>query len=759
MPRSFGTTNAAPYASAPPVGAAGDTYFNTTSKTLFLSDGTQWIMVQGGGGAGGTTVAVAADFRRAGAVPSASGNTHVRIPMDTLVSTAGGAVASVSSTAPTGAYDYWCDGNGVVHVGVAGMYLVVGIESASGTTPGGSAWITIGKSLATSISPSDPAGFQVAARTVLANIGFATSIVVWQGYLNVGDWVDTGIIIGTAYTLNQVTANNANTDPYVPALHISRLSAGLQGPAGATGPQGPDVALALSSYLFSGIGAGPVPSGSAGYWAVSAPVRATNFTVSASNSGLSTANSVFCQQAGRYFVRVEATISNTATMVTANYMTISLRQQRGATLVENRDIVCSILGSWGTAMATAIFDMQVGDHILINSQTDAAGRSVDGRSYIEVIPVGGSKGDPGAVGPPGGTFDGFRRRSSAASPISIPNATATAFTFDTVVDTQGGSTYAWDPTNLWITIPADGVYYIQATVQGNNQVWSATNVYLDLRVNGNTVALQYPSGSSFDSMECTTEMVLHAGDHVQVFIYGNLGTTVQVRSQTPSAGAPMSPTLSIWRSGTGVQGATGPQGAQGIQGAAGTGTGLNMRGEWNTVTAYAPNDVVSRNGVAFLAMQSSTNVDPGSLPAGSFAAISDLQAQIGNIGKTSNFYPVWRQAGAILPYTNVHAWYARVGEWVLVYVSTYFTGAGAAGNLSMDLPVPHRAESVNFNSLPGSVYIYNASGNNYGMWATGGQAGVSTVIYMALGANYYGTAVASGHMVSGVFMYPAPPGV
>lgn len=42
MPRSYGTTNAAPYASAPAVGAAGDTYYNTANKTLYVSDGTAW---------------------------------------------------------------------------------------------------------------------------------------------------------------------------------------------------------------------------------------------------------------------------------------------------------------------------------------------------------------------------------------------------------------------------------------------------------------------------------------------------------------------------------------------------------------------------------------------------------------------------------------------------------------------------------------------------------------------------------------------
>jgi Chaperone of endosialidase len=40
--RAYGITNAAPYASAPAVGAAGDTYWNTTTKVLYVSDGTAW---------------------------------------------------------------------------------------------------------------------------------------------------------------------------------------------------------------------------------------------------------------------------------------------------------------------------------------------------------------------------------------------------------------------------------------------------------------------------------------------------------------------------------------------------------------------------------------------------------------------------------------------------------------------------------------------------------------------------------------------
>src|SRR5262252_358756 len=57
MPRTYGTTNAAPYAAAPAVGPAGDTYYNTANKSLYLSDGTAWNPDQGP-----ELVTVATDF-------------------------------------------------------------------------------------------------------------------------------------------------------------------------------------------------------------------------------------------------------------------------------------------------------------------------------------------------------------------------------------------------------------------------------------------------------------------------------------------------------------------------------------------------------------------------------------------------------------------------------------------------------------------------------------------------------------------------
>jgi hypothetical protein len=45
VPRTYGITNVAPWASAPAVGNAGDTYWNTANKTLYASDGTAWNAV------------------------------------------------------------------------------------------------------------------------------------------------------------------------------------------------------------------------------------------------------------------------------------------------------------------------------------------------------------------------------------------------------------------------------------------------------------------------------------------------------------------------------------------------------------------------------------------------------------------------------------------------------------------------------------------------------------------------------------------
>lgn len=87
--RSYGTTNALPYAAAPAVGLAGDTYWNTTDKSLYISDGTAWNKV--GPGTGGP--------------PSggASGDLSGSYPGPTVLKSAGNFTVGAQLLAITGA--------------------------------------------------------------------------------------------------------------------------------------------------------------------------------------------------------------------------------------------------------------------------------------------------------------------------------------------------------------------------------------------------------------------------------------------------------------------------------------------------------------------------------------------------------------------------------------------------------------------------------------------------------------------------------
>lgn len=66
MPRSYGSTNAQQFASAPAVGIAGATYYNTTNSTLYVSNGTAWVALGAGGGAAEVNVSTGGPSPRAG---------------------------------------------------------------------------------------------------------------------------------------------------------------------------------------------------------------------------------------------------------------------------------------------------------------------------------------------------------------------------------------------------------------------------------------------------------------------------------------------------------------------------------------------------------------------------------------------------------------------------------------------------------------------------------------------------------------------
>lgn len=204
--RSYGITNVAPYATAPAVGAAGDTYYNTTSKSLFLSDGVGWNAISSGG-------SVSFDgFTRYGAsgtvdtsVATATGNNIVAFPV--LGESAG------SSYTANGA-------NTLFTIPSNGVYDLSAQVTATST-----AWPS---------SPQAPwLGLQlngnILARTY-GNGGFTyeSLIISEQRYLYAGDQVGVIMFTSVASQYRVKSPTNVN-DPQSP--HFSVWRAG-SGPAG-----------------------------------------------------------------------------------------------------------------------------------------------------------------------------------------------------------------------------------------------------------------------------------------------------------------------------------------------------------------------------------------------------------------------------------------------------------------------------------------------------------------------------------------------
>jgi hypothetical protein len=103
--RQSGITNVAPWSAAPTVGPAGDTYFNTTNKMLYVSDGTAWNPVAANPGSGSLIGIIA--YGASMAAPAAG----AKLPLDTVVGGNASWLANSRVVIPTG-------------VGAAGLYLI-----------------------------------------------------------------------------------------------------------------------------------------------------------------------------------------------------------------------------------------------------------------------------------------------------------------------------------------------------------------------------------------------------------------------------------------------------------------------------------------------------------------------------------------------------------------------------------------------------------------------------------------------------------
>jgi hypothetical protein len=734
MPRAYGTTNAAPYAAAPAVGAAGDTYFNTTSKLTFISDGTQWIAMGGAGGSGGPS----AVYRYNGTDPTsiASGT----VVLNTLHEARNGAAAYVSDSPPVG-YDFTLLSTGWVTVGKAGWYMVRAQAMTGSNVATAGSWISIRKNVpAPDFPDAEVAGITVCTKAMFVAIAYSSVNVVWMGWLKVGDQV--AMYQSATQNLAVPPPGTAHgNDPFGPTLTIAAVT-GATGAAGAPGL--PGNAAVTGGFFYGSPSVGLALTGGTNSPITWTCLNGGSFTplIAAQGAALSPT------QAGRYLVSAQITVSNGAAASAWCIAQIEHYNSGGA-LIATRQVVGPGCGAnnYTQVDVSGVFDMVVGDYVRVIVNPNAAG-NLDGRSFVEITPVGGATGPQGpdvtAV-----QSSWFYGQGNASTPNFTAN-TYNAIQWNTLIN--NGFTLA----NPNVTITRAGKYRVATQVSGYANANSGSILSTRITQYDSTATVKVQrvtqgvlpnfSGGWFAGT-CEAILDCAVGDIIQVAIQPNV---VCVFDSADSW-------LEITPIG-GVKGDAGPIGPTGAPGA-GAGTGFVARGDWVNTTAYNPMEVVTKNGVAFLAMAASTGVDPGSLPAGSFAAISDVLASIAAIGKQLTWVPAVHQPSnaAAIPITINSAWYSRIGEWVIGEFSLSITGSGTAGQFfALDLPVPIRTNPSGMAMNIGTAYVYQA-GNNYPILYQSG--GNQNQVFFALGSNYMSTQLVNGNNMSGYFVYLAPVGV
>lgn len=723
MPRAYGTTNAAPYAAAPAVGASGDTYFNTTSKLMYLSDGTQWIAIQSGGSGAtfdGFTRTHASATGATDTTMAIPGATYTDIPLALAIDALG------STYTPNGT-------NTRFAVPADGVYdLSAHISAAAAGWPAASGlWWAITVN-----------GLVLERTYTNGGQAYESSVIALQRYLRAGDLVAIMVYSGTATTIRVLGASGAygaTSDARQPYLSVWRAGTG---PTGPTGPAGG--LLGTTGYYYGYATGFGVAAGSLTPITWNTQGVISGFTPALGGSGVAITATI----AGRYKVDAQITIANGAT-ATAYFVCRLEHYNAVGTLLAQRDVVGPgvAASAYSEADVSGVFNMAVGDYVRALFQP-AQAANLDARTWIEVTPVGGAKGDTGATGP-----DVTAAQSSWFYAQGNTGQNLPANTFTTILwgapFLNNGFTFTNGAAEVYFTRAGKYRVAAQLTFSASGSPTASTCRVVHYNSTGTILRDQWVTGQGATAGWGAAESELIAdaavGDFVRVFCDPS-GVTAATFANTRSA-------LEITPVG-GVKGDTGATGATGAAGA-GAGTGFVARGEWSNAVAYNPMEVVTKNGVAFLAMAGSTNVDPGSLPAGSFTAVSDLQASIAAIGKILTWTPVFRQ-GVALAVNVASAWYARIGEWVIGEFNLAFASSGTAGqSLQMDLPVPLRNVTGGGGAQTIGEAFFYAGANQYPTML----APSVNYTQFAIGTAYYTTQVLNSHNMSGFFMYPAPVGV
>lgn len=203
MPRTYGTTNLAPYAAAPAVGNAGDAYYNTGAKRLYLSDGSVWNP-QAGLPAGGSASQVLSkidgtDYNTQWTPTASAPTTSALIIRDS----AGRAQVQDPAAAQDITSKQYVDGHDMPSAGSTGQALIKASASNYATQ-----WATIQAARSTGATI-------LGATTVAAGTSNVINLAASLG--NVPITLPTGPPLGTVISFIRIDNNQFTSTPQITA--------------------------------------------------------------------------------------------------------------------------------------------------------------------------------------------------------------------------------------------------------------------------------------------------------------------------------------------------------------------------------------------------------------------------------------------------------------------------------------------------------------------------------------------------------------
>jgi hypothetical protein len=431
MSRSFGTTNAAPYANPPSVGAAGDTYFNTTNKTLYLSDGTQWIQVQGGGGA-----------------------------VTSLGPSAGQAILAdrTTSTANT-----WLDWGSPITLPAASVPPGIGPITVLALVTGSANEFTQTQMLPqvrVAISMDNGATWSYGSVAQEAPVGmnslFINRTPVTHSHVLTG--TPTAAVLVKAQVQSDKTSSVFNAGQL--SWWLGTGAVGPQGPQGPTGPPGTDPTSFLASYFTGNVNVTGSALPASTWTQLGYTLQgATGFTVTGSGGV-----NIVASQAGRYLVLINlGGYGSTVNVPRVDYR-IDTKTAAGATKVSRQISGQSEQAGWNVSgFASAVVDLLAGEYVNIYIFPNAAGHVVDyggAYSWVSVVPIGGPQGPVGPTGPDIAAAQSSYFYATAVGPLSVQ--TLTPVTWGTTIIANGFSGTAA------IVAANTGRYRVAAQISGSN---------------------------------------------------------------------------------------------------------------------------------------------------------------------------------------------------------------------------------------------------------------------------------------------------